>query len=146
MSESFLVSRRRITTQSQINLVPFIDVLLILVVLLMTSFSTLQQSMIVDLPKDSSSGLSEQLSQEPLMLSLTSENEMFLEHSLIARQALDPKSLFIRLKALKVQNLANNVFVAADKDCQYNDVMEMISLVNQAGYTKVTLVTEKDLA
>ena len=130
--------------QSHLNLVPFIDVLLILVVLLMTSVSTLQQSIIVDLPKVSGDAVESKLTKEPLMISLTEDNKMYLEHSLTPRVQLDPQMIYLRLKALKMQNVADTLFVVADKNCQYNNVMEMISLVNKAGFTQVTLVTDKE--
>ena len=144
MHESFFRQKRSVLTQTKLNLVPFIDVLLILVVLLMTSVSTLQKAIIVNLPKDSSVGVTDPHDQEPLLLSLTKNKKMYLEHPLIPREALEPKDLFLKLKALKIQNLAQDIFVAADQECQYNDVMDMISLVNRSGYTRVTLVTDKE--
>lgn len=135
---------RSAQSQSHLNLVPFIDVLLILVVLLMTSVSTLQQTIIVDLPKVSSSDVETKLSQEPLMISLSADNKMYLEHSLVSRAQLEPEMMYLRLKALRMQNVADKLFVVADKSCPYNDVMEMIALVNRAGFSQVTLVTDKE--
>lgn len=130
---------------SQLNLVPFIDVLLVLVVLLMTSASALQQTVLVDLPSTTPQETAQRrFTSEPLVVSLSKDKQLYLEHALFPRQELTAQMLLLRLKAFYGQDVGEKIFVLADKQCQYEDVMAMIELIQQAGFTQVTLVSAKE--
>ena len=145
MKSTFFISRKkRKFAQNHLNLVPFIDVLLILVVLLMSAVSTFEHAVRVNLPSGLGQFEQAQFTEQPLLLTVSKDKILYLEHPLLEKEPLTPSALVRRLKACAQENLTDTLFVLADKTAPYQDVIDTLSLAHQAGFSQVTLVTDQE--
>ena len=120
---------------SQINVTPFVDVMLVLLVIFMITAPLLTVGVQVDLPETEAGPISGD--DEPLSLSIDRNNIIFLQETEIALDALVPK-----LIAISERRTDMRIFVRADTTISYGRVMEVIGTVNRAGFKKVALVTK----
>lgn len=114
---------------------PFVDVMLVLLIVFMVTAPLLTTGVSVDLPQARSSPLPGQ--DEPLTVTIKADSTIWLQESAIALDELGP-----RLAAVKERNPELRVFVRGDKSVDYGRVMAVVSTINQAGIGKVALVTE----
>ncbi|CAE7404098.1 exbD [Symbiodinium microadriaticum] len=117
---------------AEINVTPFVDVMLVLLIVFMVAAPLLTVGVPVDLPKSEARGLGED--NEPLTLSITKEGEIFLQETKIPRAQLVP-----RLTAITGANQDARIYVRGDKDVGYGQVMDVMGLINRAGFTRVAL-------
>ena len=127
--------RRTLIPMSEINVTPFVDVMLVLLIVFMVTAPLLTVGIPVDLPKVKASALTDQ--KEPLEITLTIEGKVFLGESQV-----DIKNLVSRLEMITEQNYETRIYVRGDRIISYGRVLEIMSLINSAGYKKVALVTE----
>ena len=120
---------------SDINITPFVDVLLVLLIIFMVAAPMMVGSVDIDLPKGSTGALSEK--SPPISVTIKKDGSIYLQEKLIKLQIL-PKSI---LRITK-NDLATKIFVRADTKIDYGRVMEVVKTINLAGYSKVVLVTE----
>ena len=120
---------------SEINITPFVDIMLVLVVILMVAAPLLTLGVPVDLPKASVAPVNQE--QEPLILSVDKEGRIYIQESEIEVEALVP-----RLIAVAETNDELRIFVRGDREINYGRVMEVMGLVNRAGFTRVALIAE----
>ena len=120
---------------SEINVTPLVDVMLVLLIVFMVTAPLLTVGVPVDLPKTAASQMVGQ--DEPLMISVNSKGKVFLQETEIARDQLVP-----RLEAITQSKKDTRIFVRGDRAITYGQVMEVMGLVNLAGFTRVALVTE----
>ncbi len=120
---------------SEINITPFVDVLLVLLIIFMISAPMLTSGVDVDLPKGSSAAISDK--SEPITISVKSDGEIFLQNDAV-------KLSFLPQELLKLTNnsLDKKIYVKADQNLDYGRVMEVVKKVNLSGFTQVILVTE----
>ena len=132
-----LVSRRpgRYGAMSEINVTPFVDVMLVLLVIFMITAPLLTVGVPIDLPKTKASTL--QGNEEPLTVSINSRGEIYLQETLVKQEELVARMLAIS-KNLKSQR----IFVRGDRLIDYGTVLEVMGSLNAAGFNKVALVTE----
>jgi biopolymer transport protein TolR len=128
--------RQRHRAMSDINVTPMVDVMLVLLVIFMVTAPLLTVGVQVDLPKTSAGPLSGD--DEPLTVSIKANNEVYLQETLIELDALVP-----RLDAITKAKKDQRIFVRGDKSIPYGRVMEVMGVINQAGYSKVALVAEQ---
>ena len=128
-------SRRRRRAMSEINVTPFVDVMLVLLIIFMVTAPLITAGIKVDLPKSSSSPITDE--QEPLKISVTKEGNVFIQDIKI-----DINELVPRLSAITKAKKDSRIFVQADKTVKYGDVIAVMSKINAAGYSKVALSTE----
>ena len=121
---------------SDINVTPFVDVMLVLLVIFMVTAPLLTAGVKVDLPSTDSSLIRE--SDEPLSVTIDSVGRIYLQDSEIGIEKLAP-----RLVAVTGANPSIRIFVRADKTIDYGRVMKVIGRINVAGFTKVSLITEQ---
>ena len=120
---------------SEINVTPFVDVMLVLLIVFMVTAPLLTVGIPVDLPKVKASALTDQ--KDPLEITVKLGSEIFLGESKVEVENLIP-----RLNAITELNKEARIYVRGDRAVAYGRIMEIMSLVNSAGYTKVALVTQ----
>ncbi len=125
----------RHTLMSEINITPFVDIMLVLVVILMVAAPLLTLGVPVDLPKASVAPVNQE--REPLILSVDKDGRIYIQDAEIEADALIP-----RLVAVAETNDELRIFVRGDREINYGRVMEVMGLVNRAGFTRVALIAE----
>ena len=135
-SESMRLRRRlRARPMTEINVAPFVDVMLVLVVIFMIAAPLLTVGVPVDLPKAAVDPLNEE--KEPLIITLDEEGRVYLQESEVSQDVLIP-----RLVAVSNANPDLRVFVRGDEAINYGRVMEVMGLVSEAGFSKVARIAE----
>ena len=132
-------SRKRVI--ADINVVPYIDVMLVLLVIFMITAPLLNQGVEIDLPQASSEPLPPS-DQPPLILSVDRSGAYYLNLADNPRQAMDPAGVFARSAALLRRNPRLPVLVKADRNVDYGTVVRAMVLLQQAGAEKVGLSTQ----
>jgi biopolymer transport protein TolR len=120
---------------SDINVTPLVDVMLVLLIVFMITAPLLTTGVAVDLPQASSSPLPGQ--DEPLAVSVSASGKIYVQETEIELDQLGP-----RLQAITQRNPDARIFVRGDKTVDYGTMMAVVSAINQAGFTKVALLTE----
>lgn len=130
---------------SEINVVPYIDVMLVLLIVFMITAPILTQGIAVDLPKAASKTL-KQSDKEPLIVSVDRQGRLFLNLAKSPELPIDVNTLLLRAAAeitlAKEQGEALQVLVKADQGVAYGKVVEAMSLLKKAGAEKVGLLTD----
>ena len=127
--------RRRAKPMSEINVTPFVDVMLVLLIVFMVTAPLLTVGVSVDLPQATSSPLPGQ--DEPLTVSVNRNGAIYLQESEITVEDLGP-----RLNAVLETKPGTRIFVRGDKVIDYGRVMEVVGAIHDAGIAKVALVTK----
>ena len=125
----------RYKAMSDINVTPMVDVMLVLLVVFMITAPLLTAGVPVDLPKTSAAQLTGQ--DEPLVISVDKNGKVYLQDTEIADDALGA-----RLEAITNNRKDARIFVRGDRSLAYGRIMEVMGIVNSAGFTKVALVAE----
>ena len=132
------ISRRhRRAPMAAINVTPFVDVMLVLLIVFMVTAPLLTVGVTVDLPQATSSPLPGQ--DEPLSVSVRADGQVYLQNIPLTVAELGP-----RLRAITERKPDARVFVRGDKVIDYGRVMEVVGAIHAAGFAKVALVTEFD--
>lgn len=127
----------------EINVVPYIDVMLVMLVIFMITAPLLNQGVDVDLPQADAEPMDDQ-EQEPLVLSVDAEGRYFLNVGGDPETAIDADALVLRASAVLRQRPKTPVLVRGDASVDYGRVVTAMSLLQQAGAPKVGLVTEPE--
>ena len=127
----------RYGAMADINMTPFIDVMLVLLIIFMVAAPLLTSGVSVDLPQAKASALN--VDQKPIAVSLNEQGQLFLMDQPIAEGELVDK-----LQALAADGADHRIYVRASKVVPYGRVAEIMGAVTAAGYKKVALVTEPD--
>ena len=128
---------------AEINVVPYIDVMLVLLIIFMVTAPLLQQGVEIDLPQASANPLPPEQS-EPVVLSVNSKGEYFLNIGDNRDKPLDAKTLVNRIAAIVKYKPQTPVLVRGDHAVDYGSVTNAMVLLQQAGVDKVGLMTEPD--
>ena len=120
---------------SEINVTPFVDVMLVLLIVFMVTAPLLTVGVPVDLPKVKASALTDQ--KDPIEITIKLDGTLYLGESEVEVENLIP-----RLNAITDQNTEARIYVRGDRVVAYGRIMEIMSIINSAGYTKVALVTQ----
>jgi biopolymer transport protein TolR len=119
---------------SEINVTPFVDVMLVLLIVFMVTAPLLTVGVPVDMPQTRAKALGED--REPLAVTIDQEGKVFLQNAQIPVEELVPK-----LIAISRNGYNQRIFVRGDKSVDYGKVMEVMGLLNAAGFTRIGLVT-----
>ncbi len=142
-----LSRKKRFNNQpvAEMNVVPYIDVMLVLLVIFMITAPMLTQGVTVDLPKAAAKTL-ESKDREPIIVSIDKDARLYLNIDKTPTLPIDPKSLILRVSAelalAKKANQQLDVLVKGDEGVYYGQVVQAMSLLKQAGADKVGLVTD----
>ena len=127
--------RRRIRPMAEINVTPFVDVMLVLLIVFMVTAPLLTVGVPVDLPKTRAQALSQD--REPLSVSVRRDGSIYLQNTRVSENDLAP-----RLTAIAANGYDQRIFVRGDKSVDYGRVMEVMALISAAGFTHIGLVTD----
>jgi len=125
--------KRRIV--SEINITPFVDVLLVLLVIFMIAAPMMTSSVNLELPKGTTVATSEK--SQPIVISVKDDGSIFLQDEAIKLSLIPNK-----LTDITSGNLNTKILVRADKKLDYGRVMEVVKTVSIAGFNQIVLVTE----
>ena len=126
---------RRGRPMSEINVTPFVDVMLVLLIVFMVTAPLLTVGVPVDLPQTRAKQLGED--REPLAVTIDNSGKIFLQNTPIEADDLVPK-----LMAISNNGYNQRIFVRGDKAVDYGKVMLVMGLLNSAGFTRIGLVTD----
>ena len=121
---------------SEINVTPFVDIMLVLLIIFMVAAPLLSVGIEVDLPNTQAKPL-ETEKERPLTLTLDGENNLFINEVKIEKSELRSKLL-----AIKKERESNEIYLRASKDIEYQNVATILALVSNIGYSQISLVTD----
>lgn len=127
--------RGRYRPLAEINVTPFVDVMLVLLIVFMVAAPLLTAGVQVDLPKAQAKPLPQD--NKPLEVSINHEGAIFLVETEVGLDELVP-----RLTAIAGNNKETRIYVRGDTKLDYGAVMQVIAAINAGGFTRVALVAE----
>lgn len=128
--------RRRALPMSEINVTPFVDVMLVLLIIFMVAAPLLTVGVPVELPKTAAEALpSEQ--EEPLTVTMTAEGIVMIQTTEVEEDAL-----ISRLQSIAAERRDDKIFLRADGTIPYERVMQVMGALNAGGFASIGLVTE----
>lgn len=128
-------SSRSRSLMSEINVTPFVDVMLVLLIVFMVTAPMLTVGVPVNLPNSEADSLPDD--QEPLTLSINSKGETFIQDTKVAFNELVPKLL-----AISKNRTDTRIYVRGDRNINYGRVMEIMGKLSGSGFSKVALISE----
>lgn len=128
-------SKRRKTLLDSINVTPFIDVMLVLLVVFMVTAPLLSVGLEVELPQSDAKPLHSQ--EEPLVVTINRDGAIFLQE-----QRIDESKLLAKLAAISAGNPNITIYIRGDRRLRYSKVLRIMGRINRAGFEKVSLVTD----
>ena len=121
---------------AEINVTPFVDVMLVLLIIFMVAAPLMVQGVPVELPKTSATKLGQV--KKPMVVTLSADGNLYIRDEQVPRG-----SLVTRLMAIKSQEGGDGVvYVRADKKIAYGDVMEILGRVGESGFARVSLLSQ----
>ena len=127
--------RKRSPAMSEINVTPFVDVRLVLLIVFMVTAPLLTVGVPVDLPKTRAPALGQD--KEPLSITVAKDGKIYLQKEVVTPDVLVPK-----LQAISQNGYDQRIFVRGDKTVAYDRVMVVMGLLASAGFTHIGLVTD----
>lgn len=128
---------RRYKPMSEINVTPFVDVMLVLLIVFMISAPLLATGVPIELPETKAKPLDGDT--KPLTVSVDQKGRVFLQSTEIKVDEVAPK-----LKAIARNGYDERVYVRADRSVDYGAVMKVMGVISAAGFRRIGLVTEPD--
>ena len=127
--------KQRYTQMSEINVTPFVDVMLVLLIVFMVTAPLLTVGIKVDLPKVKATALTD--IKDPIEITVKLDGEVYIGESKVEVENLIP-----RLNSITEQNTEARIYIRGDRVVAYGRIMEIMSIINSAGYIKVALITQ----
>jgi biopolymer transport protein TolR len=124
---------------SEINITPFVDVVLVLLIIFMVTAPMMQQGVDVNLPKTSSKS-NVSMKEDDIVVSIDAKKNIY-----IGKHKVDRKDLLPKLQAIFKSKNSKELYLEADKGINYGYVVDVMATAKNAGIEKVGLVTEQDL-
>ena len=125
---------RRHRPMSEINVTPFVDVMLVLLIIFMIAAPLLTVGVPVDLPETEAGALNSQT--QPITVSINGAGRIYLQETEIPLEEVVPK-----LKAIATTGYQERIYVRGDRDADYGTVMKVMARISSAGYGNLGLVT-----
>jgi biopolymer transport protein TolR len=132
---AFNLKRSEREPMSEINVTPFVDVMLVLLIIFMVTAPLLTVGVQVDLPETSADTLPEE--SEPLTLTINSKGEVFIQETKI-----EFNNLIKKILAVSKNRTDTRIYVRGDKTINYGRVLEVMGILSGSGFTKVALISE----
>jgi biopolymer transport protein TolR len=127
--------RQRTRMMSEINVTPFVDVMLVLLIVFMVAAPLLTVGVPIDLPESQAKSIEQ--NKDPLTISVNDKGQVFLQNTEIAVDEIVAK-----LKAIAKSGTEERIYVRGDRKVDYGTVMRVMGRLSAAGYRRVALVTE----
>ncbi len=121
---------------SEINVTPFVDVMLVLLIIFMVAAPLLTVGVPVELPETSANALPGS-EEEPLTVTVAADGRVLIQTTEVPRDTLIP-----RLRAVAAERDGDKIFLRADGGISYAEVMQVMGALNAAGFNNIGLVTE----
>lgn len=128
--------RRRSRPMAEINVTPFVDVMLVLLIIFMVAAPMLTVGVPVELPKTAANALPTDR-EEPLTITLTATGEISVQNTVTAKG-----DLVAKLRAIAAERSNDRIFLRADGAIPYQNVVELMGGLNAAGFSNIGLVTD----
>ncbi|MFX0542794.1 protein TolR [Roseovarius sp. S4756] len=128
--------RSRARPMSEINVTPFVDVMLVLLIIFMVAAPLMTVGVPVELPKTAANSLPGE-QEEPLTITITAEGAISIQTTEVNRD-----ELIGRLRAIAAERDSNRVFLRADGAVPYSDVVQVMGALNRGGFDNIGLVTD----
>ncbi|MAH04906.1 MAG: protein TolR [Pseudomonadota bacterium] len=129
--------RRGYRPMAEINVTPFVDVMLVLLIVFMVSAPLLTAGVAVDLPRSEASALKNE-DESPIEITMQQDGKLYVGEQEIKRDALVPF-----LRSVTMRNLDRRIYIRADQGLEYGKVMEVLGGINREGFNKVALISTK---
>ena len=136
------MSRPKRKPMADINVVPYIDVMLVLLIIFMVTAPMLTQGIKVDLPLLDSDPVQSDNQDEPIIVSIDSNGAYYLDMSSDAKRPLDLNVILKKVSSILSQKPETSVLVRGDKHVEYGSVVSLMSALQGAGARGVGLITE----
>lgn len=133
-------AKRRL--MGEINVVPYIDVMLVLLIIFMITAPLLTPGVVVDLPEAEARPLEAAENQEPVVVSVDAEGRLFLNIGEQPDQPLSAREVKVLVAAVLRNNPQATVLLKGDERASYGQVMQAMVLLQEAGLPALNLVTE----
>lgn len=127
---------RRSMPMSEINVTPFVDVMLVLLIIFMVAAPLLTVGVPVQLPETAANALPTD-EEEPLTVTLTAEGEVMIQQTVVPRE-----DLIARLQGIAAERDGDRIFLRADGVNEWNAVAQIMGALNAAGFNNIGLVTD----
>jgi biopolymer transport protein TolR len=128
--------RRRSQPMAEINVTPFVDVMLVLLIIFMVAAPLLTVGVPVELPKTAAQALPSE-TEEPLTVTLSAEGTVLIQNTEIERE-----DLVQRLRAIAAERSDDRVYLRADGSVPYEQVAQIMGALNAGGFSSIGLVTD----
>ena len=122
---------------SEINVTPFVDVMLVLLIVFMVAAPLLTAGVPVDLPHSNAKPISDE-DNKPIEITVLEDGKIYIGETEIKKSRLVPM-----LSAMTEGQSERRIYIRGDQGLSYGKVMEVIGAINGAGFTKVALISEK---
>lgn len=120
---------------AEINITPLVDVMLVLLIIFMVTAPLMMAGVPLELPKTSAARIS--TPKKPMVVSLAADGSLYIREEPVARDGLAA-----RLAALRASEGDTVVYVRADKNRPYGEVMEVLGRVGESGYGRISLLSQ----
>jgi len=131
--------RKRRGPMSEINVTPFVDVMLVLLIVFMVTAPLLTVGIQVDLPSSQAPNI--QGTDEPLTVSIDADGLVYIQDTQVTQADLVPQ-----LRAIAGTASDRRIFVRGDRAINYGQVVEVMGVINQAGFKRVALIAQSPVA
>ncbi|MDV4145755.1 MULTISPECIES: protein TolR [Shimia] len=129
-------TRRRSQPMAEINVTPFVDVMLVLLIIFMVAAPLLTVGVPVELPKTAANPLPGE-QEEPLAITIAADGTLAIMNSPVA-----PEELVNKLRAVAVERASQRIYLRADGALPYEMVVQVMGALNAAGFSDIGLVTD----
>ena len=129
-------TNRNFVPMSEINVTPFVDIMLVLLIIFMVAAPLLSVGIEVDLPDTKAKPLSIE-KESPLTLTLDNDGNLFINEVKIKKEELRT-----RLLAIRKERESDEIYLRASKNIEYQKVARILALVSNIGYSQISLVTD----
>ena len=129
-------TNRNFVPMSEINVTPFVDIMLVLLIIFMVAAPLLSVGIEVDLPNTKAKPLSIE-KESPLTLTLDNDSKLFINEVKIKKEELRT-----RLLAIRKERKSDEIYLRASKNIEYQEVANILALISNIGYSQISLVTD----
>ena len=130
---------KRLKLKSEINVVPYIDVMLVLLIIFMVTAPMINKNVDINLPQANAKSLQDK--KDPVIVAIDQNGQLYLTLGTDKRQPIDVETMKAKVGAFVKANPDISVLVAGDRDGKYDGVYQVLADLQQAGVSKVGLMS-----